>query len=262
MKHGFSFSFTKATHLAVAALLVGTGACRQEIVSATGAIEGTILPAGQATQVTATDAAGHVYTATPDAATGAVSLPNLPAGTYTVTVAARLPHLRLAPQQAQVKAGRTTTLQYGTLTSDGKMRGTFSWTENGTRYTTTQVYGQISQAIVSFSGYAPTNGGSREINLVIATNSQPSLLFAGVGTYGLGLLTYPFGKYLRHGANGTDIWYTPDQGPQVGHITVTQYDPSTFTMAGTFDFTAQPYTGTTRPPTAITITNGSFALTY
>lgn len=148
------------------------------------------------------------------------------------------------------------------LASDGKMRGTFSWTENGTRYTTTSVNGQIDWSIVSLSGYALSNGVGREVALVIVTNGQPGLLFAGVGTYGLGLPAYLFGRYARGSANGTDIWYTPDQGPQVGHIAVTQYDPSAFTVAGTFGFTAQPYTGVTCPPVAIAITNGSFTLTY
>jgi hypothetical protein len=262
MTYVFSFPFTKVAPLALATLLLGVSACQREAVSANGAIAATILPAGQATQVTATDAAGQVYTALPDATTGAINLANLPAGTYTVTVATKPPYLAPAPQRAQVKAGLTTTLQYGTLTSDGKLRGTLSWTENGTRYTATHVYGEVSRRIVSLNGYVLSNGVGHEVTLVIPTNAQPSLLFAGVGTYGLGVQAYPFGKYSRAGASGPDSWYTPDQGAQVGHITVTQYDPAAFTLTGTFDFTAQPFTVSTRPPVSVAITNGNFTLTY
>jgi hypothetical protein len=78
--------------LVLASLLLSSTACHKEAdeVSATGTIASTILPAGYATQVTATDAAGHSYTATPDATTGAFTLGKVPAGTYTLTVDTKL----------------------------------------------------------------------------------------------------------------------------------------------------------------------------
>jgi hypothetical protein len=252
------------TRLVLASLLLGSTACQKEAdeLSATGTIASIILPAGYATQVTATDAAGHSYTATPDATTGAFTLGNVPAGTYTLTVDTKLAYKTPAPQQTQVKAGLTTALSYSTLTRDTKLRGTLSWVENSVRYTAANIYGEVNNGLVSVDGYVLSNGVGREVAFVIPTYGQSSSLFTGVGTYPVGRQEYPFGKYTRATAAGPAIWYTPRQGAGTGQVQVTQHDPAAFTIAGTFAFTAEPFSNPTGNPGDVAITEGSFNLTY
>lgn len=252
------------TRLALGSLLLASSACHKEAeeLVAPGAIAATILPAGYVTQVTATAATGQVYTATPDATTGTVQLPSLPAGTYTVTVATKLAYKTPAPQQVQVKAGLTTALPYSTLTRDTKLRGTLSWLENGTRYTATNIYGEVSGSLVSVDGYVLTTGVGREVAFVLPVRGTSASLFTGVGTYPLGRQEYPFGKYVLSSSPGPYIWYTSPQGSGTGQVQVTQYDPAAFTIAGTFAFTAAPFSNPTGAPGDVTITDGSFSLTY
>lgn len=249
-------------HLTLGSLLLGSSACHKDEVAAPGAITTTILPAGYVTQVTATTATGQVYTAVPDATTGAVQLPHLPAGTYTVTVATKLAYKTPAPQQVQVKAGLTTALPYSTLTRDARLRGTLSWVENGTRYTATNIYGEVSGSLVSVDGYVLTNGVGREVAFVLPVRGASTPLFTGVGTYPLGRQEYPFGKYVLSSSPGPYIWYTPPQGVGTGQVQVTQYDPAAFTIAGSFAFTAAPFSNPTGAPDEVTITDGNFSLTY
>ncbi|MVN79298.1 hypothetical protein GO988_23445 [Hymenobacter sp. HMF4947] len=252
------------TSLLLASLLLGSTACHREAdeVSATGTIASTILPAGYATRVTATDAAGHSYAATPDPTTGTFKLVNVPAGSYTLIVDTKLAYKMPAPQQAQVKAGLTTALYYSTLTRDAKLRGTLSWVENGVRYTAVNLYGEVNNGLVSVDGYVLSNGVGREVAFVIPTYGQASSLFTGVGTYTLGQQEYPFGKYTLSNSAGPSIWYTPRQGTGTGQVQITQYDPAAFAIAGTFTFTAEPFSNPTGTPGNVTITEGSFSLTY
>lgn len=231
-------------------------------MAATGALTATILPAGYVTQVTAVAATGQVYTTTPDASTGALQFSRLPAGSYTLTVTTKLAYQAPATQLAQVKAGLTTALTYSTLTRDTQLRGTLSWTENGVHYTATNLYGEINAGIVSVDGYVLRNGVGQEVAFVLPTSGRPRNLFTGVGTYPLGQQEYPFGKYTRSAATGPAIWYTPQQGTGTGQVQVTQYDPAAFTIAGSFAFTAEPFSNPTGAPGNVTITNGSFNLTY
>lgn len=250
--------------LGLMSLLLGGTACRKEAdeISATGTINSVIRPAGYATRVTATDAAGRSYSSVPDATTGAFQLAQLPAGTYTLTVDTKLAYKTPTPQQAQVKAGLTTAIYYSTLTRDTKLRGTLSWVENGVRYTATNIYGEINQGIVSVDGYALSSGVGREVAFVIPTYGPSTIIFNGVGTYSLGQQEYPFGKYTLSSSPGPYIWYTPRQGTGTGHVQVTQHDPSAFTIAGTFSFTAEPFSNPTGAPDKVAITDGSFNLTY
>ena len=252
------------TSLLLGSLLFGSSACHKEAneVAAPGAITATILPAGYVTQVTATDAAGRVYATTPNATTGAVQLPNLPAGTYTLAVTTKLAYKTPAVQQVQVKAGLTTALYYSTLTRDARLRGTLSWVENGTRYTATNLYGEVNDDLVSVDGYVLLNGVGREVAFVLPTRGPLSTPFVGVGTYALGQQEYPFGKYILSSSPGPSIWYTPRQGMGAGQVQVTQYDPAAFSIAGTFAFTAEPFSNPTGVPGNVTITDGIFDLTY
>lgn len=264
MKHLSPTTSSYVARLALGSLLLGSSACHKEAdeVLAPGAITATILPAGYVTQVTATTASGQAYTAVPDATTGVVRLPQLPAGAYTLAVSTKQAYKTPAPQQVQVKAGQTTTLYYSTLTRDATLRGTLSWVENGTRYTATNLLGEVNSGIVSVDGYVSSGGVAREVAFVIPTSGQPSNLFKGVGTYTLGTQEYPFGKYVTTNSLGPSTWYTSWQGANVGQVTITQYDPAAFTLAGTFSFTAAPFSNPTNTPGSVTISDGSFAITY
>ncbi len=256
--------FSVVTHLALGSVLLAGTACHKDAdeVVASGTIAATILPAGYVTQVTATAATGQVYSAIPDATTGIVRLPQLPVGTYTVAVATKLAYKTPEPQQVQVKAGLTSALAYSTLTRDAKIRGTLSWVENGTRYTATNLYGEVSESLVSVDGYVLANGVGHEVAFIVPVRGAFSHLFTGVGTYPLGRQEYPVGKYVLSSSPGPYIWYTPSQGMGTGKVQVTQYDPAAFTIAGTFAFTAQPFSNPTGAPGDVTISDGSFSLTY
>jgi len=241
-------------------------ACHKEGVDADGAIRATILPAGYVTQVTATDAAAHVYTATPDVVTGQVRFPNLPAGAYSVAVLTKLAYKAPAVQQTQVTAGQITRLSYYTLTRDTQVRGTVTWTENGTRYSSASLFGEVSNSVVSVNGTASANGISRQVAFMLpvrqTTAGLSTPVFTGLGTYALGGKDQSFGQCTR--TNGTDVfsWHTPTTGASTGRVTITQYDPTAFTLAGTFAFTAQAITASTGTPTDLTITDGAFSITY
>jgi hypothetical protein len=211
VKHFLHSNSSATTSLVLASLLFGSTACHKaaDEVSATGTIASTILPAGYATQVTATDAADRSYTAIPDAKTGAFQLLHIPAGVYTLTVDTKLAYKTPAPQQAKVSAGLTTAVYYSTLTRDTKLRGTLSWVENSVRYTATNLYGEINSGLVSVDGYVLSSGVGREVAFVIPTYGQSSSLFTGMGTYLLGRQEYPFGKYTLATSAGPALWYTP-----------------------------------------------------
>jgi hypothetical protein len=148
------------------------------------------------------------------------------------------------------------------LTRDTKLRGTLSWVENGVRYTAANIYGEVNSGLVSIDGYVLSNGVGREVAFVIPTYGQSSSFFTGVGTYPVGRQEYPFGKYTLARAAGPSIWYTPRQGAGTGQVQVTQHDPAAFTIAGTFAFTAEPFSTPTGNPGDVAITEGSFNLTY
>lgn len=194
-----------------------------------------------------------------------IRFPSLPAGIYTIDVSTKLAYKTPEARQVQIPAGQTITLPALTLTRDARLRGTLSWTENGTRYAATTLYGEVSGTLVSVDGAVLSNGVSREVAFAIPVRPIPGQavpVFTGSGTYALGEQEWTFGKYVRTSGADAASWYTPGTGTRTGQVTITQYDPAAFTLAGTFAFTAQPFANATGAPRDVTLTDGTFSLTY
>ena len=232
-------------------------------INSTGSIEGTLLPVGGVTSVTATAADGQAYQAAPDPATGQLRFATLPAGAYTLTFTTILAYRTPSPVAVQVVAGTTTRPAFSTLTRDPTIRGTFRWTIGNETYTATRVNGEVSSILVSLSGLASVLGDSHEVAVVIplrGVDGQP--IFRGVGTYELGRGEfYPFGQYtfFRGGMNQTFSMYRTRYPVATGTVTVTRFDPQAFAIAGTFTFSAEAATNATG---AVNVTQGQFDLTF
>lgn len=246
------------------AAIVWLTSCSKEQASPTASIEGTLLPAGGVTTVTATAPDGQAYQAVPDPTTGQLRFATLPAGTYTLTFTTSIPYKTPLPVAVQLAAGTTTRPVFPTLTRDGKLRGTLRWTIGNTTYTSTQLLGQVTSSIVSFSGVATTLGASHELIISLPAEFRGQTLFQGVGTYRMGQ-EYPFGSYTLVPAGGTryDPFTYGTAYPKAGGggtITVTRFDPKAFVVTGTFEFLAEAQssaaTGT------VNITQGQFDLTF
>jgi hypothetical protein len=238
--------------------------CATEEAAPRGSIEGTLLPAGGVTRVTATAADGQTYHAVPDPTTGQVRFASLPAGAYTLSFATILAYQTPVPVTVQLGAGMTARPVFASLTRDAKLRGTLRWTIGNTTYATSQLLGEVSSSLLSFSGVTTALGASHHVLLVLPAHYQGQTIFQGVGTYVMGQ-QYPFGFYRLVPA-GSSIYdpltYTttyPRAGGS-GTITVTRFDPKAFVLTGTFEFVAEAQsaaaTGT------VQITQGSFDLTF
>jgi hypothetical protein len=150
------------------------------------------------------------------------------------------------------------------LTRDAKLRGTMRWTMGNTTYATTQVLGEVSSDLLSFSGVTTALGTSHQLLLVLPARYQGQTLFQGVGTYRMGQ-QYPFGFYRLVPAGGSiydPLTYTttyPRAGGS-GTITVTRFDPKAFVLTGTFEFVAEAQSAAAT--STVQITQGSFDLTF
>jgi hypothetical protein len=272
----------RLTHRSVKVFLgVGllTAACSHDKVAPNGAIAGAIPPVvgvGSATSVTATAADGTAYTATPNAQTGAFTLP-LPAGTYTLTFITTLsaPHTFPAQIPVTVAAGATTTPALPPLTHDNVKRGLLRWTVNGTTYTANWLNGQFSdRGLFSDSkGYFYLSGTAGEFNkspevaevfLVLPEAGRKGVIFVGPATYTLGgeeagsygQFTYYAGGTLA----GFSRYSTPTySSTPTGTLRLTRYDANQGVAIGTFEFVAAADANTTGQRS---ITNGEFNVTF
>ena len=159
----------------------------------TGIIEGTVLPVGAASAVTATPKDGQPVTAVPDTRTGAFFFADLPAGTYQLrAVPATGYH---SPTEVPVTVQRGTTTKAALqLNRDGRIRGTMTWDRNGTAYSAVTLSGDIKLDFFSLSGGTAIDaaGNNQVVTLVLpfAGGGNPTP-FAGVGTYPVGAAEYP-----------------------------------------------------------------------
>jgi hypothetical protein len=256
-----------------------TTACSRDKVEPSGTIAGVIAPVvgvGSATSVTATAADGTAYTATPNAQTGAFTLP-LPAGTYTLTYITTLsaPNAFPARVPVTVAAGATTTPVIPPLTHDNVKRGLLRWTVNGSTYTANWLGGQFSdRGLFSDSkGYFYLSGTAGEFNkspevsevfLVIPEASRKGVIFVGPSTYTLGgeeIGSYgQFTYYAGGSLAGFSRYVTPMYpGTPTGTLRLTRYDANQGIAAGTFEFVASASSNATGQRT---ITNGEFNVTF
>lgn len=250
-------------------LVVGllAAACSQKsdpsptpVAPTTGFVTGTISPAGAVTQVTAKDAGGLTFIATPDAKTGVFTTAALTAGQYTLSFTMAPGYLSIANKTITVTAGQTVSAGTVQATSDGTIKsGTMTWTANGQTYTTTDLSGMADAAknkTLYVVGKSTSGTQVDQIQLQLGT------VFYGAGTYPLQSGYYE-GRYLRTVAGITTFSYTTaniSNSTTQGSLIVTQYDASAGTAAGTFAFTGGNLSGST--VTTATVTNGSFSIRF
>ena len=225
----------------------------------TGIITGTVNPAAAITQVTAKNAGGLTFTATPDAKTGVFTTAALAAGQYTLSFTMATGYYPVADKTITVTAGQTASAGTVQATSDGTIKsGTMTWTVNGQTYSTTNLSG-IAEAAVNKT--LAVTGKSTSGTQVDQVYLQLGTVFNGVGTYPLQSGYYE-GHYVRIVGGITAFDYSTGNiiGTTGGSLTVTQFDAATGTAAGTFAFTGGNLSGST--VTRATITNGSFSIRF
>ena len=267
MHHFSTLRTATAPWLALAFLfLLGCSKGGEPAAPLTGIIEGTVLPAGAASAVTATAKGGQPVSAMPDARTGAFSFADLPAGTYQLGAVPTTGYNAPAEVPATVLRGATTKAALQ-LNRDGRIRGTMTWDRNGTPYSAAALFGDIKRDFFSLEGGTArdASGKNEGVNFVLpfAGGGNPTP-FAGVGTYPIGAAEYPWGGYFFYVINGPlDRYTTSYAGRQVGQVVVTRFDLNAGVAAGTFSYvvTLQLNNTGTAAQTQ-TITNGRFDITF
>jgi hypothetical protein len=225
---------------------------------ATGAITGTISPAGAITTVTATSSGGLTYPVTPTAA-GGFSWASLPAGAYMLSFTPAPGYTTPAARTLTLSGGQTVDAGTVTAASDGSIKGgTVTWTADGSSYSSTSVSGRLVGSSFALTTQNVAGNVVSQLQLNI-----PSGVFTGPGLYQLGVLTGGLvsAAYLRT-TNGLVTAQYGNIGSQAatGTINVTAYDAAAGTVSGTFGFVARPLAGTTGPD--LTVSNGSFTLRF
>ena len=234
----------------------------------TGIIEGTVLPVGAASAVTATPKDGQPVTAVPDARTGAFFFADLPVGTYQLRAVPATGYHSPTEVPVTVQRGATTKAALQ-LNRDGRIRGTMTWDRNGTAYSAVTLSGDIKLDFFSLSGGTAIDaaGNQQEVTLVLPfafTNGSNPTPFAGVGTYPVGAAEYPWAGcsiYLSRG--NFDLYTTSYAGRPVGQVMVTRFDRDAGVASGSFNYVAAlrlNNSGTGAPNQ--TITNGRFDITF
>lgn len=225
----------------------------------TGTITGTVNPAGAITQVTAKDAGGLTFMATPDAKTGVFTTAALAAGQYTLSFTMATGYFPVADKTITVTAGQTASAGTVQASSDGTIKsGTMTWTVNGQTYNTTNLSGV---ADVTVNKTLAVTGKSTSGTQVDQVYLQLGTVFYGVGTYPLQSGYYE-GHYIRTVGGITSFDYSTAniRNTTTGSLIVTQFDAATGTAAGTFAFTGGHFNGST--VTQATVTNGSFSIQF
>ena len=231
-----------------------------------GAVQGTVLPVGAASAVTATAKGEQPVTAVPDARTGAFFFAKLPAGTYQLGAVPTTGFTTPIEEPITVQRGATTKAALQ-LVRDGRIRGTMTWDQNGTTHSAATFYGDIKKNFFSLEGDTPfdANGKNQGVNFVLpfAGGGNP-IPFAGVGTYPIGAAQYPWGGCTFYFPRGTfDFYTTAYAGRPVGQVVVTRFDREAGVASGTFGYvsTVQLNNSGTAAPSQ-TIANGRFDITF
>ena len=253
-------------------LLTATVSCTKKEdtptpAATTGGIEGTISPAGAITTVTATNANGITFLATPNASTGAFAFAGLAPGRYTLTFSPASGYGVPAARAIDVVAGQTAPAGTVVVVGDGTPRGTVAWTVDGTTFTSTALSGAVRAAgsPTELAAFVVSGGVRHEVNFYFP-NAIP-----GLGTYTLdgygpgansagyarttGSQTVSYGTYLYFINRSTAVAGT-------GTLTVTAYNATARTLSGTFAFTAINTDGGPTNVLMTTISNGTFSFSY
>jgi hypothetical protein len=260
-------------HLGGLLVLTGwvSGSCsRDQAATPTGALTGTLPPlagVGSATKVTLTAADGQSYSTTPTAQTGAFSFSSLPAGNYLLTFSTTLYATFPVQVPVTVQAGRTTTPALPALTHDGKVRGTMRWTLGGITYSASQFLGLFNSSFVLTGIYATgpvATTLTSDVSLSLPEADEVGSIFAGAGSYPLGLRRIgSSGQYTYYaaGTQATFVRYlTPRFGQQTGLLTLTRFDVTQGIVSGTFSFTATE--GGALTTSQLVLSNGTFDVTF
>jgi hypothetical protein len=229
------------------------------ILPATGNITGTISPAGAITQVTAKDAGGLTFIATPDAKTGVFTHSTLATGQYTLSFTMATGYQPVAAKTITVTAGQTVSAGTVQATSDGSIKGgTMTWTVDGKTYSTTDLSG-VADATTTKTLYVV--GKSASGTQVDQIQLRLGTVFYGVDTYPLQSGYYE-GRYVRTVGGVTTLDYNTAnvRSTTQGSLIVTQFDAVAGTAAGTFAFTGANLSNNTTTQT--TVTNGSFSIRF
>jgi hypothetical protein len=269
MFYRFTLRTSTASWLALAFLcLLGCTKGSEPAAPLTGTIEGTVLPVGAASVVTAKATGGQPATAVPDARTGAFSFADLPAGTYQLGAVPTTGFNAPSEVSATVQRGATTKASVK-LNRDGGIRGTMTWNRNGTTYSAVTLFGSIKEDFFSLEGSTvrDASGKGELANFVlpfVLRNGANPTPFTGIGTYPVGATEYPWAGYSFYDRNGVLDWCTTSYAHrQVGQVVVTGFDLEARTASGTFSFVAALFlnnSGTGDP--SQTITNGRFDITF
>lgn len=223
----------------------------------TGGTEGTVSPAGSVATVTATNAGGVTFLATPNATTGAFSLANLAAGTYTLSFTPATGYVAPTNRTITIVAGQTAAAGTVTVASDGTIKsGTVTWTVGGTTYSTTTVSGLVDPTVnrtFSFSARATTGSVIDELGAGMGTTFS-----GGTGTFTLGNSPYQNATYLRTSGGLVTGQYYTNTGNTAGTFVITSYSAATGTIVGTFGFVAN----SSNSAGSISVTNGTFNLRF
>ncbi|KAA9325902.1 carboxypeptidase regulatory-like domain-containing protein [Hymenobacter busanensis] len=221
----------------------------QDPAPTTGAVTGVISPVGAISAVTATNAGGLTFLATPNASTGAFSLPKLDAGSYTLSFTPANGYKQPAPRSVTVTAGNTTDAGTIVAVSDGTIKGgTVGWSIGGVTYTGVPPTGSVDVANGIF--FLSAIGG-----LTDQLQLSMGMSFYGVGNYPLGTSPYVSALYIRNTGPST-LTYGTTSNSGSGSINVTAFDATAGTAAGTFSFTAVGTAGN------VSVTNGTFSLRF
>jgi|GEM_PF-1539734 len=220
----------------------------------TGSLAGTVNPAGSLTKVTATDAGGLTFVATPNAS-GAFTIADLKPGIYELSFTPATGYLQPGTRNITIVAGQKAAAGTVEVESDGSIRsGTMSWNRDGVAYSTTSVQGSYAPlfgAANTLTLQATTTTGNTQDLLEIRIDYLTSL---APGTYQLRRTTGPGGvseAFYTVATAAIPSFYAVN----TGSLTITAYDAATRVLTGTFGFTADGYNGSTG---SLTVSNGTF----
>ena len=241
-------------------LLTATVSCTKKDdtpapTATTGSAEGTVSPVGAIATVTATNANGITFLATPNASTGAFAFANLAPGRYALSFAPASGYGTPAARAIDIVAGQTAAAGTVVVIGDGTPRGTLTWRVGGVRYTATAFSGRVSNQALDITAIATTGNVTDELTLSVPTFGGAAGAY-NLGFYGPGV---PGANYRQTVGGLPTLEYGTYNLTSTGILTVAAYDATARILSGTFGFVGQGYNATTG---STAVTNGTFSLQF